>query len=289
VNDRDALADRFEADRARLLAVARRLLGSDLEAEDAVQEAWLRLERTDTEAVDNLSGWLTTVVSRVCLDRLRARRARPEQHMDDNDSTAASATDADPEREAVLADSIGSALLVVLERLSPGERVAFVLHDVFAMPFEDVALVVDRSPEATRQLASRARRRVQGGQVSPDLDLLRRRQLVEAFLAAARGGDFNGLLAVLDPDVALRPDQAALRMGSLRETRGAEAVAKALAGGAQTARLALVDGLPALVWAPGGTIRGVIEFRVADGRIVGLDVTGDAARIDELEIVLLDQ
>ena len=289
MNDRDALADRFEADRARLLAVARRLLGSELEAEDAVQEAWLRLERTDAEAVDNLSGWLTTVVSRVCLDRLRARRARPEQHMDDDASTAASATDADPEREAVLADSIGSALLVVLERLSPGERVAFVLHDVFAMPFEDVALVVDRSPEATRQLASRARRRVQGGQVSPDLDLLRRRQLVEAFLAAARGGDFNGLLAVLDPDVALRPDQAALRMGSLRETRGAAAVARALAGGAQTARLALVDGLPALVWAPGGTIRGVIEFRVADGRIVGLDVTGDAARIDELEIVLLDQ
>ena len=289
MNDRDALADRFEADRARLLAVARRLLGSELEAEDAVQDAWLRLERTDAEAVDNLSGWLTTVVSRVCLDRLRARRARPEQHMDDDASTAASATDADPEREAVLADSIGSALLVVLERLSPGERVAFVLHDVFAMPFEDVALVVDRSPEATRQLASRARRRVQGGQVSPDLDLLRRRQLVEAFLAAARGGDFNGLLAVLDPDVALRPDQAALRMGSLRETRGAAAVASALAGGAQTARLALVDGLPALVWAPGGTIRGVIEFRVADGRIVGLDVTGDAARIDELEIVLLDQ
>jgi len=289
VNDRDALADRFEADRARLLAVARRLLGSELEAEDAVQEAWLRLERTDAEAVDNLSGWLTTVVSRVCLDRLRARRARPEQHMDDDASTAASATDADPEREAVLADSIGSALLVVLERLSPGERVAFVLHDVFAMPFEDVALVVDRSPEATRQLASRARRRVQGGQVSPDLDLLRRRQLVEAFLAAARGGDFNGLLAVLDPDVALRPDQAALRMGSLRETRGAAAVASALAGGAQTARLALVDGLPALVWAPGGTIRGVIEFRVAAGRIVGLDVTGDAARIDELEIVVLDE
>ena len=289
MNDRDALADRFEADRARLLAVARRLLGSELEAEDAVQEAWLRLERTDAEAVDNLSGWLTTVVSRVCLDRLRARRARPEQHVDDDASTAASATDADPEREAVLADSIGSALLVVLERLSPGERVAFVLHDVFAMPFEDVALVVDRSPEATRQLASRARRRVQGGQVSPDLDLLRRRQLVEAFLAAARGGDFNGLLAVLDPDVALRPDQAALRMGSLRETRGAAAVASALAGGAQTARLALVDGLPALVWAPGGTIRGVIEFRVADGRIVGLDVTGDAARIDELEIVVLDE
>jgi len=289
VNDRDALADRFEADRARLLAVARRLLGSDLEAEDAVQEAWLRLERSDAEAVGNLSGWLTTVVSRVCLDRLRARRARPEQQMDDDASAAASATDADPEREAVLADSIGSALLVVLERLSPGERVAFVLHDVFAMPFEDVALVVDRSPEATRQLASRARRRVQGGQVSPDLDLLRRRQLVEAFLAAARGGDFNGLLAVLDPDVALRPDQAALRMGSLRETRGAAAVASALAGGAQTARLALVDGLPALVWAPGGTIRGVIEFRVAAGRIVGLDVTGDAARIDELEIVVLDE
>jgi RNA polymerase sigma-70 factor (ECF subfamily) len=288
VSDRDALADRFEADRSRLLAVAGRLLGSAVEAEDAVQEAWLRLERTDADSVDNLGGWLTTVVSRVCLDRLRARRTAPQLGIDDEAPPPNSATGTDPEHEVVLADSIGSALLVVLERLSPGERVAFVLHDVFAMPFEDVAQVLDRSPDATRQLASRARRRVQGGHLSSDLDVLRRRQLVEAFLAAARGGDFDGLLAVLDPEVALRPDNAAVRMGSLRETIGAAAVATALAGGAQTARLALVDGLPALVWAPGGTIRGVIEFRVADDRIVGLDVTGDAARIGELEIVLLD-
>ncbi|HZX54128.1 MAG TPA: sigma-70 family RNA polymerase sigma factor [Ilumatobacteraceae bacterium] len=288
MSDRDALADRFEADRSRLLAVAGRLLGSAIEAEDAVQEAWLRLERTDADSVEKLGGWLTTVVSRVCLDRLRARRTGPELGIDDEVPPPRSATDTDPEHEVVLADSIGSALLVVLERLSPGERVAFVLHDVFAMPFEDVAQVLDRSPDATRQLASRARRRVQGGHLSSDLDVLRRRQLVEAFLTAARGGDFDGLLAVLDPEVALRPDNAALRMGSLRETRGAAAVASALAGGAQTARLALVDGLPALVWAPGGTIRGVIEFRVAADRIVGLDVTGDAARIGELEIVLLD-
>jgi len=288
VTEREGLADRFEADRSRLLAVARRLLGSTAEAEDAVQEAWLRLERTDADAVDNLGGWLTTVVSRVCLDRLRARRSRPEQQVDEDDSLVESATDANPENEAVLADSIGSALLVVLERLSPGERVAFVLHDVFAVPFEDVAEILDRSPDATRKLASRARSRVQGGHAASDLDVQRRRQLVEAFLDAARGGDFNGLLAVLDPDVELRPDSAALRMGSLRQTRGATEVARSLAGGAQTARLALVDGLPALVWAPGGSIRGVIEFRVAADRIVGLDVTGDAVRIDELEIVLLD-
>jgi RNA polymerase sigma factor (sigma-70 family) len=287
VTDRTALADRFEADRARLQAVAHRLLGSHAEAEDAVQEAWLRLERTDAEAVDNLGAWLTTVVSRVCLDRLRARRARPEHTLDDESPTEPPTTEADPEHAVVLANSIGSALLVVLERLSPGERVAFVLHDVFAVPFEDVANVLDRSPEAVRQLASRARRRVQGDH-SASGDVLRRRQLVEAFLAAAQGGDFDGLLAVLDPDVVLRPDPAALRMGSLREAHGATAVATALAGGAQAARLALVDGVPALVWAPGGTTRGVIEFRVAAGRIVALDVTGDPTRIGKLEILLLD-
>jgi RNA polymerase sigma factor (sigma-70 family) len=288
VTGRAALADRFEADRARLRAVARRLLGSDAEAEDAVQETWLRLERTDAEGVDNLGAWLTTVVSRVCLDRLRARRARPERSMEGDAPPDPPADGADPQQEVVLAESIGSALLVVLERLSPGERVAFVLHDVFAVPFEDVARVLDRSPDAARQLASRARRRVQGDQRASGVDLLRRRQLVEAFLAAARSGDFDGLLALLDPDVALRPDPAALRMGSLRETHGATAVASALAGGAQTARLALVDGLPALVWAPGGTTRGVIELRLDADRIVALDVTGDPERIGELEIVLLD-
>lgn len=288
MTDRAALADRFEADRARLQAVAHRLLGSHPEAEDAVQEAWLRLERADAEAVDNLGAWLTTVVSRVCLDRLRARRARREQSVDDETLPEPSATEAGPEQEVLLADSIGSALLVVLERLSPGERVAFVLHDVFAVPFEDVARVLDRSADAARQLASRARRRVQGDHAASGVDLLRHRQLVEAFLAAARGGDIDGLLTVLDPDVALRPDPAALRMGSLRETHGATAVAAAVGGGAQAARLALVDGVPALVWAPGDITRGVIEFRVAADRIVALDVTGDPARIGELEIVFLN-
>ena len=282
------LAGRFEADRSRLQAVARRLLGSQLEAEDAVQEAWLRLQRTGSESVDDLSAWLTTVVSRICLDRLRSRQARPESSVEDAAPPDPPTAEAGPEQEAVLADSIGSALLVVLERLSPGERVAFVLHDVFAVPFEGVASVLDRSPEAVRQLASRARRRVQGVDPSSGFDPLRQRQLVEAFLAAARGGDFDGLLAVLDPDVVLRPDPAALRMGSLRETHGASAVATALAGGAQAARLAVVNGAPALVWSPGGIIRGVIEFHVALGRIVALDVTGDPERISELEVVLLD-
>jgi RNA polymerase sigma-70 factor (ECF subfamily) len=287
VTDRTTLAARFDADRSRLQAVAHRLLGSRAEAEDAVQEAWLRLERTEAEAVDELGAWLTTVVSRICLDRLRSRRARPEIPADDRASEA-SAIEGGPEHEAVLADSIGAALLVVLERLTPGERVAFVLHDVFAVPFEDVASVLDRTPAAVRQLASRARRRVQGVHPGDGVNLLRRRQLVEAFLIAARGGDFDGLLAVLDPDVVLRPDAAALRMGSLRHTSGATAVATALAGGAQAARLALVGGVPALVWAPGGTTRGVIEFHVAAGRIVALDVTGDPERIGELEVVLLD-
>lgn len=282
------LAGRFEADRSRLQAVARRLLGSHVEAEDAVQEAWLRLQRTKSESVDDLSAWLTTVVSRICLDRLRSRQARPEQPVDDLAPPERPTDEPGPEQEAVLADSIGSALLIVLERLSPGERVAFVLHDVFAVPFDGVASVLDRSPEAVRQLASRARRRVQGVDPSSGFDPLRQRQIVEAFLAAARGGDFDGLLAVLDPDVVLRPDPAALRMGSLRETRGANAVATALAGGAQAARLALVNGIPALVWSPDGTTRGVIEFHVAAGRIVSLDVTGDPDRISELEVVLLD-
>jgi RNA polymerase sigma-70 factor (ECF subfamily) len=288
VTDRTTLAGRFEADRSRLHAVAHRLLGSHAEADEAVQEAWLRLEHTAAESIDNLGAWLTTVVSRICLDRLRARRARPEQPVHEAAPAEPRSTESGPEQEAVLADSIGSALLVVLERLSPGERVAFVLHDVFAVPFEDVANILDRSPEAVRQLASRARRRVQGLHPASGVDVLRQRQLVEAFLAAARGGDFDGLLAVLAPDVALRPDPAALRMGALRETRGASAVATALAGGAQAARLALVNGLPALVWAPGGTTRGIIEFHVADGRIAALDVTGDPERIGELEVVLLD-
>ena len=287
MTDRITLAGHFEADRPRLQAVARRLLGSRSAAEDAVQEAWLRLERVDADTVDDLHAWLTTVVSRICLDRLRSIQMRSEQPID-GDASDAAASEAGPEQEVVLADSIGAALLVVLERLSPGERVAFVLHDVFAVPFDDVAGVLDRSPEAVRQLASRARRRVQGVHPVPGFDALRQRRVVEAFLTAARSGDFDGLLAVLDPDVVMRPDAAALRMGSLRRTSGSTAVATVLAGGAKAARLALVDGLAALVWAPGGTTRGLIEFHIIAGRIVALDVTGDSERIAAREIVVLD-
>ena len=280
----------FEASRPRLQAVAYRMLGSRADAEDAVQEAWIRLGGADSSRIDNLGGWLTTVTARVCLDRLRSRRSRAEEpigaHSGDEPATT---TQPDPVDEVVMADSIGAALLVVLDSLAPPERVAFVLHDVVAVPFDEIADVVDRSPEATRQLASRARRRVRGAAPSRALDPLRHRSVVEAFLRAARGGDFDGLLRLLDPDVVLRPDAAAVGMGSLRETRGAEAVAGALAGGAQGAQVAVVDGVAALVWAPGGRTRGVIEFTVSDGRIVAIDVTGDPVRVARFDIVVLDQ
>src|SRR5262245_28175839 len=213
----------FEASRPRLEAVAYRMLGSHAEAEDAVQETWIRLQRTDPDVIENLGGFLTTVVGRVCLDRLRARRARPEAPTDPElpGAAVAPATDADPEHEVVLAESIGAALLVVLGRLSPAERVAFVLHDVFAVPFDEVAEIVGRTPDATRQLASRARRRLQGTEPTVGLDLVRQRDVVDAFLRAARGGDFDALLQLLDPDVVLLPDAAAVAMGSLRALRGA--------------------------------------------------------------------
>jgi RNA polymerase sigma-70 factor (ECF subfamily) len=264
------------------------MLGSRSEAEDAVQEAWLRLDRSDPEQIDNLGGWLTTVVARLCLDRLRARRSRPETPIAEHEAhDVADVAGVDPAQQALMAESVGAALLVVLDSLGPAERVAFVLHDVFAVPFDEIAEIVGRSPDATRQLASRARRRVQGT-TTADVDPLRQRTLVDAFLRAARGGDFEGLLQLLDPDVVLQPDEAAVRMGSLRETRGAEAVAGALSGGAQTAALAIVDGLAGLVWAPAGRTRGVIEFTVAGDRIVAIHVTGDAERIGELDIVVLD-
>ena len=287
MDEADRLAAQFESDRARLQALAYRMLGSRAEAEDAVQETWLRLGRTEPGRVDNLGGWLTTVVARVCLDRLRSRRSRREESIDDDlPRELADAGDRhDPVQQALMAESVGAALLVVLDSLAPAERVAFVLHDVFAVPFDEIAGIVGRSPDAARQLASRARRRVQGTQRTAELYLVRQRDVVDAFLRAARAGDFDALLRLLDPDVALQPDAAAVRMGSLREIRGAEAVASALSGGAQGAQLAIVDGLPALVWAPGGHVRGVIEFTVSAGKIVAIKVTGDGARIQQLDVV----
>jgi RNA polymerase sigma-70 factor (ECF subfamily) len=286
----DWLTAEFEASRPRLRAVAYRMLGSQTEAEDAVQETWLRLCRTDPARIENLGGFLTTVVGRVCLDRLRSRRVRPEEPLDAHAPLEVNrgGNDDDPASEALLAESVGSALLVVLDLLTPAERVAFVLHDVFAVPFDEIGEILGRSPDAARQLASRARRRLRGTPATTGLDLVRQRDVVDAFLRAARGGDFDALMELLDPDVALVPDAAAVNMGSLRETRGAADVASALSGGAQGARLAIVDGFAGFVWAPGGQTRGVVEFTITDGRIVAIRVTGDAERIDALDIVVLD-
>ena len=290
MDDANWLTEQFEASRPRLRAVAYRMLGSHAEAEDAVQEVWLRLARADRAGVENLGGWLTTVTARVCLDTLRSRKSRREDPAGPQppEPTDLVPRNDDPEHQALLGDSVGSALLVVLDLLAPAERVAFVLHDVFGVPFDEVGEIVGRTPEAARQLASRARRRVRGTDVAPVTDLVRHRQVVDAFLTAARSGDFEGLVALLDPDVVFRPDAAALQMGSLREARGAVEVATALAGGARAASVALVDGVAALVWAPGGRTRGVIAFTIVDGRIVEINVTGDADRIRDLDIVLVD-
>ena len=280
----------FEASRPRLRAVAHRMLGSQAEADDAVQDVWLRLGGTDLAAVDNPAGWLTTVTARVCLDRLRVRRSRREEPAADAlGHDVAGAGDAlDPERQALVAASVGAALMVVLDRLGPAERVAFVLHDVFAVPFDEIAAIVERSPDAARQLASRARRRVQGSTETAGVDLIGQRTVVDAFLRAARSGDLESLMRLLDPDVVLQPDTAALRMGALRATRGAEAVAGVLSGGARGAQLAVVGGVTGLAWAPQGQVRGLIELTVVDGRIVAIDVTGDAARLATVDVVILD-
>jgi RNA polymerase sigma factor (sigma-70 family) len=288
------LAERFEANRTHLRAVAYRMLGSRSEADDAVQEAWLRLSRSDTREVENLSGWLTTVVSRVCLDMLRSRASRREEPLDLDPSepmpTVAgigSETGRDPEREALLADSVGLALLVVLETLTPAERVAFVLHDMFELPFDEIAPIVGRSTTAARQLASRARRRVQGAGPAGNPDRARQRQVVDAFLAASRGGDFNALLALLDPDVVLRADQVAVQTGAPSEVRGATDVAKTFAGRARVARLALVNGVAGLVWAPSGRPRVVFEFTISDGKIVAIDLVADPDQLSQLDLELL--
>ena len=285
-----SLGTAFQASRQRLHAIAFRMLGSQVEADDAVQDTWLRLSSTDPERIDNLNGWLTTVVGRVCLDRLRSRRTRQEDLVGDEmrDLPGPARAQRDPADEAVIAESIGAALLVVLDSLGPAERVAFVLHDIFAVGFDEVAEIVGRSPAAARQLASRARRRVQGTSGPTQLDVVRQREVVDAFLRAARTGDFDALVKVLDPTVVLHADAAAEEMGSFPTTEGAGQVASMLAGGAQTARRATVNGLAGLVWAPGGRVRSVIQFTVVEGLITAIDVTADAERINGFDIAVLD-
>jgi RNA polymerase sigma factor (sigma-70 family) len=286
VHDEEWFADQFEAHRPRLRAVAYRMLGSATEADDAVQETWLRLSRTDTAAVANLGGWLTTVVGRVSLDLLRARRARREDYagtwLPEPVVTVADGA-ADPEHEALLADSVGLALLVVLDTLDPAERLAFVLHDMFGVPFAEIAEIVGRSPDATRQLASRGRRRVRGGAPAPDSDLSRQRAAVDAFLAAARGGDFEALLEVLDPDVVFRVDAGPDERRARTPVRGAAAVARTvLARGARFAPLgrpALVNGMAGIVVGPHARPAAVVGFTVAGGRIVTIDLVTDRAKL----------
>jgi len=289
VEDRDWLAEQFERQRPQLRAVAYRMLGSMSEADDAVQESWLRLNRSDTEAVSNLDGWLTTVVGRVCLDMLRARRARREDYVGSwlPEPVVRAETADDPEHEALMADSVGLALLVVLETLTPAERLAFVLHDMFAVPFEEIAPVVDRTPEAARQLASRARRRVRGAP-EPDPDLDRQRELVEAFLAASRAGDFDSLVTVLDPDVVFNADTGGVPPRAREPVVGAEAVAEqVLRRGsrfASYAQHAIVNGGAGLVVELQGRPFAVLGFTTAGNRIVELDLILDPAKLERVSL-----
>ncbi|MCI0686252.1 MAG: sigma-70 family RNA polymerase sigma factor [Sporichthyaceae bacterium] len=286
----EQLAEQFEAHRTHLTAVAFRMLGSLNEADDAVQESWLRFSRAGTDGVDNVGGWLTTITARVCLDMLRSRKSRREEPLDPHLAEPIRSDDpeTDPEQEAVLADSVGLALLVVLDTLTPAERLAFVLHDMFAVPFDEIAPIVGRSPDAARQLASRARRRVQGADPAHNPDRGRHREVVDAFLAAARGGDFGALLALLDPDVVLRADAAAVQMGADGELRGPLAVASAFSGRARVAQLALIDGAPGAVWMVDGRPRVVFAFTVETGKIVGVELLADPARLDRLDLVMLN-
>ncbi|QQM41725.1 sigma-70 family RNA polymerase sigma factor [Streptomyces liliifuscus] len=284
----EILALRFETHRARLRAVAHRMLGSPAEADDAVQEAWLRLSRSDTSEVANLGGWLTTAVGRICLDMLRSRRTRREEPLDEPgvrlpEPLLAPITGADPEQEALLADSVGLALLVVLETLGPAERLALVLHDLFAVPFDEVATVVGRSPAATRQLASRARRRVQGGASAADADPDRQREVVDAFLAAARDGDFDGLVAVLDPDVVARSG-AGVTTGAAAVASGAITFGRLAAVG----RPALVNGSVGVVGLMEGRLVSVLSFTVVHGRIAAIDIVREPERLAGLDVTFLE-
>ena len=290
MDDNDWLAEQFEEHRTRLRAVAYRMLGSLGEADDAVQEAWIRLSRTDAAAIENLGGWLTTVVSRICLNVLRSRRTRPEQPLDVHvpDPIVSHSDAVDPEHQALLADSVGLALLVVLDALTPAERLAFVLHDMFAVPFDEVATIAGRSPEAVRQLASRARRRVQGAPTVPDGDLTRQREVVDAFFAAARGGNFDALVALLDPDVEIRSDGGAARPRATRIVRGAAEVASSALSFAQPARSVrpvLVNGAAgAVIVGPREQPFAVIAFTVIGDRIAAINAVADPDRLARLDL-----
>lgn len=293
MNENEWLAERFEVERGRLRGVAFRMLGSLSEADDAVQESWLRLSRSGAGGVENLSGWLTTVVARVCLNMLRARESRREELLDaqapgvafmDSDAT-------DPEHEAILANSVGVALLVVLETLTPAERLAFVLHDTFAVPFDEIAPIVGRTPAAARQSASRARRRIRGSAAVPPADLARQRKVVDAFIAASRSGDMEALLAVLDPDVVLRVDATAVPHGGARELRGAATVARgalAFSARSQFVQAALVNGAVGVVMAPRGRLFGVGVLTIRGDRILEMDLVADPDRLRRLELAVLD-
>jgi RNA polymerase sigma-70 factor (ECF subfamily) len=293
MEEREWLAERFQEHRTRLRSVAYRMLGSVAEADDAVQEAWLRLSRVDADEVENLGGWLTTVVGRVALNMLRTRNRRREELVGVHfpEPIVDRADGMDPEHQALMADSVGLGLLVVLETLSPPERLAFVLHDMFAVPFDEIARILDRSPEATRQLASRARRRIQGEHTVPDADLDTQRRVVDAFLAAARDGDFAGLVAVLDPDVVLRADLGPLPAGGSREVRGAAAVASEALTYARVGLLvqqALVNGAIGTVATLGGELFSVAGVTVRGGKIVEIDILADRERLGQLDLTLLD-
>jgi RNA polymerase sigma factor (sigma-70 family) len=303
VSEPKGLVEAFEESRGHLRGVAYRMLGSLSEADDAVQEAWLRLNRADVSEVENLRGWLTTVVARVCLDMLRARKSRNEAPFAGEAAAVANPAGGmmNPEQEALLADSVGLALLVVLDRLGPAERLAFVLHDMFGVPFDEIAAILGRTPESARQLASRARRRVQGVGPAADARLTEQRDVVKAFMAALHGGDFEGLIAVLDPDVIVRVDEAAARPGAPREVHGAEKWARgaiafteaargtiAFAQAARGTEAMLVDGSVGLVIAPGGRLQRVLQFTIVGGKITEVDIVGDAKRLGEMELALLE-
>jgi RNA polymerase sigma factor (sigma-70 family) len=301
VLDRHGLAASFEENRKHLRGVAYRMLGSLTEADDAVQESWLRLSRSDVSAVENLKAWLTTVVARVCLDILRSRKSRREDSLDlelpVSKPTLQEVRKPDPETEALLADSVGVALLVVLDRLAPAERLAFVLHDVFDMPFEEIASIVGRSTSATRQLASRARRRVQGVGSDASAEMPQQRKVVEAFLTALGSGDFEGLIAVLDPDMVVRSDEAAARAGAPREIRGAEKWAKGAVafvkrlraeGPGRVAQPALINGRVGVILAPGGRLSRALQFTFVSGKISQVDIVANPVRLSELEIAVLE-
>jgi RNA polymerase sigma factor (sigma-70 family) len=297
VNKQDFLAEEFEQHRSHLRAVAYRMLGSLSEADDAVQEAWLRLSRSDADEIENLGGWLTTVVARVCLDLLRSRKSRREESLSapETEPLANRESGSDPEQEALLADSVGLAVLVVLNTLNPAERLAFVLHDMFAMSFDEIAPIVGRSTDATRQLASRARRRVQGTGATRTLELdqeeiRQQRSVVEPFLAALRAGDFNALVSLLDPDLLVRTDITA--PGAPREVRGAETWARGAVGysqGARFAQPALVDGAVGLVFAPRGKLVRVVKISIVSGKIAQIEVIADPARLQQLDLAVLNE